>query len=336
MRASILMVCASLGAMLPSGSSASARLRLNELNLNITGGCDLVELRAVDCGSMNGVQLWDRVGPVLAFSGFSVQPEDLIVVHFNSASTTCNPGASGNETTSAIQFPSALYGRNFDTAYDWYSATPGLPSTSETLAVYDSSGAFLDAVLLSDGTSLPTAVTQSSADAIAAAGQWSPGSVTGTDFIANAVHDLNAVGTTMVGNSIQRLDDTDHNDAADWTTGSGSASTWGVRNAGQTAHFTCTASVLDGPAQPFRFEARPTISDRRAFFALDAPLNEPARLEIFDALGRPTALLWLLAGARSATWEGYRLSGARATPGTYFARLSTSQRSAVTRFVLVR
>jgi len=52
-------------------------------------------------------------------------------------------------------------------------------------------------------------------------------------FRANAVDDLDATGTTAAGTSIQRVDDTDHNNKADWTTGAGAPSTWGALNPNQ-------------------------------------------------------------------------------------------------------
>jgi hypothetical protein len=54
-------------------------------------------------------------------------------------------------------------------------------------------------------------------------------------FHMHAVMDLDGTGTTAGGNSIQRLDNTDDHNKADWTTGAGAASTWGALNAGQTA-----------------------------------------------------------------------------------------------------
>ena len=55
-----------------------------------------------------------------------------------------------------------------------------------------------------------------------------------TVFRTNAVDDLNLTGTTASGTSIQRVDDTDDDDKADWTTGAGAASSWGAANAGQS------------------------------------------------------------------------------------------------------
>src|SRR5262245_6978996 len=89
-------------------SGAPARLRINELNANIAIQCDLVELRVVACGNMDGVQLWTRTTPALTFAPFEVPTESFIVVHLNGSSSTCNLGPSSDETTSPIQNPASI------------------------------------------------------------------------------------------------------------------------------------------------------------------------------------------------------------------------------------
>jgi hypothetical protein len=323
--------------MVPATSHAGrARLRINEVNANIGGQCDLVELRVIACGDMNGIHLWQRQTPVVTFSAFEVQAESFIVVHFNSVSSTCNPSTPPDETTAPDQYPRASYSTNFDAAYDWYPTFGNFVTTSNVLTLYDADGAIMDAVLLSDGNSLPVSATQTQADAVATSGQWTPATVTGPDFITYSTKDLDATGTTVTGNSIQRIDDTDDNDRFDWTSGSGAASTWGAFNAGQSQTFQCVTSVGDAHSiLRLRIEARPSLAPGRTRFYASLPASDPARVEIFDASGRTTAVLWLLPGSRSVEWDGRDRFGRRAPMGPYFARLVTPHGFAVTRVNLL-
>lgn len=340
MRLSQLLLTVACLAVPATAWAAGARLRVNEVNANIASGCDLVELRAILCGSMNGIQLWHRSGPLVTFGAFEVQAEDLIVVHANGGLGECRPVATPDETVSPAQFPAASHPGNHDSAYDWYSpvVTPtGIVATSNALVLYDSAGVILDAVLLSDAVSLPSVETARLAEAAAAAGEWSPPEVTTHDFIYNAVQDLNATGTSAAGTSIQRLDNGDDDDQRDWTTVGGEPSTWGLLNAGQVAAFSCVLDVPRPAARPgLRLEAHPSVASGPVRFELGAPASETSRLEVFDAHGRLAALLWIWPGARAATWDGRDLAGRAAPAGAYFARVTTPRASAVARVTLLR
>ena len=223
-----------------TGFQVLAVARINELNAFINGGCDLIELRVVSGGVLTGFRLLERdTATLLTFPTMTVATNDLIVVHINGASATCNPGASPNETTSVNQHPSATFAANFDTAYDLYSTDTGLTDTDNVFTLYDNLGVIVDAVFASNDPAGPTAATGTEVQAalVGAAAQWSPmlASYIDTVFRTNAVDDLNATGTAAAGTSIQRLDNTDDNNVGDWSTGAGPASTWGAINAGQTA-----------------------------------------------------------------------------------------------------
>jgi hypothetical protein len=227
------------------GFVTPAVVRINEVNANITGGCDLIELRVVSGGGMTGFKLQERNGGTgelaLTFPGFIVQANDLIVVHLNSGSATCNPGTATQETMTTSDQPAATFAGNYDTAYDFWNADAGLVATDNVLTLRDAANAIIDAVFLSDNPAGATtaAATETAAAAVGAANQWDPALAEYLDtvFRVNAVDDLNATGTTAADNSIQRLDDTDDNNKADWTTGAGAAQTWGALNAGQTPFF---------------------------------------------------------------------------------------------------
>lgn len=209
-------------------------VRINEVNANISKGCDLVELRVVTGGNMYGVELWARTSAVLTFGTLAVVPDDLIIVHLNAA--TCSPEFESEQLSKTQNTAPGTYA----TAYDWYSTSAGLVSTDLVLTLYDAQGQMLDAALFADDTT-GTAATQSEeqAHAVTTARHWVtagrdiPASGFVDDaFCAHAAQDLNATGISAQGESIGRVADEDHDSAADWLQG---ASSWGQLNSGQRA-----------------------------------------------------------------------------------------------------
>jgi hypothetical protein len=222
-----------------------AQVVINEFNANITspGNCDLIELRVVSGGSMNGFLLRERESQnLVVFDGLSVATNDVIVVHMG-LPANCNPSGSGNETLGPAQLASAAHPTNYDTAYDWYSTDTGLTNTDNVFTLYDDQGRVMDAVLTHRDDNEDTAANPSEIQAavVAAAGEWHmvgggvpPGGFVDADFRAHAVFDLNSTGTTATGTSIQRNTNVDSNDKNGWSTGAGDPPTWGLLNAGQT------------------------------------------------------------------------------------------------------
>ncbi len=225
------------------GFVVPAVVRINEVNANITGGCDLIELRVVTGGTLNGFKLQERTGGsgelALTFPHVIAATNDFVVVHLSSGSLTCNPNMATQETMSKTEQPALTHVGNFDTAFDFWNADTGLTATDNVFTLFDATGAIMDAVFISDdpAATATAAATETAAAAVGAANQWDPALATYIDavFRMHAADDLNGTGTTALGNSIQRLDNTDDNNKADWTTGGGAASTWGALNAGQTA-----------------------------------------------------------------------------------------------------
>lgn len=221
-----------------------AFVRINEVNANIASGCDLIELRVILGGDMNGIKLTERTGSVasgemsLTFPAMKVAKNEFIVVHLNGNSATCNPGGATQETTGVAQQPGSTFGANFDAAYDFHSPDTGLTNTDNVLTVFNATGVITEALFVSDDPSgnTTTAASETAAAAVGAANQWSPKLDTYIDtvFRTNAADDLNATGTARTGTSIQRLDDSDTNSKSDWTSGAGVTSTWGALNPGQS------------------------------------------------------------------------------------------------------
>ena len=222
--------------------SPPAVVRVNEINANITGGCDLVELRVVSGGSLAGFELRERTSTVLTFPlGFNVATNDLIVVHFDSGDTACTGGgaAPADEVLTPADQPALTFPTNYDGAFDFYSSDSGITSTDNVIWLRDPAGVVVEAVLISDdATGTAAGSSESAAADVAMAGEWTmvgggvpAGGFVDDDFNAHAVQDSNATGSSASGESLQRNDDDDMNDRDDWIQG---AQSFGAFNTGQS------------------------------------------------------------------------------------------------------
>lgn len=218
-------------------------LRINEVNANATN-CDLVELRAIAGGTLTGLRLVERKDIVFTFPAMTVAPGALVVVHFGAATNgPCSNGISGNETASPTEFPSSMYPGNYDGAYDLFTTDAGLTATNNVISVMQTT-TVIDAVLLaSEATGTAAGDSEDQAAILVMQNQWQmvgggvpTGGFVNDDFSAHAALDLDAGGATPAGASIQRLDNTDDNDKADWNNAAVTVqpSTWGALNAGQS------------------------------------------------------------------------------------------------------
>jgi hypothetical protein len=221
-----------------SGASPQAVVRINELNANITGGCDLIELRAVEGGTLDGWSIRSRDLVIATFSGLTVARNQYVVVHANGTSASCNAG-SANETASTTAFPRANFPLNFDSAFDWFGAAGGIVNTDTVITLYDANGNIADAILAADDpTGLAASGSEDQAAIAAVYGEWTApgggiplGGFEDDEFSANAITDLNGTAVDQSGPSLQRTDNNDSNSRLGWT--DTNAATWGANNAGQ-------------------------------------------------------------------------------------------------------
>lgn len=223
-----------------TGAPGVPRVLINEVGANITGGCDLIELRVLSSGSLDGFELRTRDLVIATLSGIFVSAGDHLVVHAFGGSAACNPSASSSEISSPTDYPASTYAGNFDTAYDVYgTGSGGIPATDTVLTLYDANRNVADAVFLASGVSGTTSrFTNDQAALVAAAGEWMTltneqplGGFVGDTFRAHAVLDLDATGTDRIGTSIQRTSDSDSDNPSGWT--DQSLATWGLPNPGQ-------------------------------------------------------------------------------------------------------
>jgi hypothetical protein len=225
------------------GYTLAATALINEINGNITGSCDMIELRVKTDGSLGNFRLTERDGATINYvfpASFQVHKNDFVIVHFGGTSTTCNPApAATDELTDPAGQTKALHAKNFDTAFDLYSTSlAGLTNTTNVYTLYDPTDAIVDAVFGSDATtSMVAGATLGQAAVVGTAVQWEPHATSYDDvsFRAAAIQDITQSGNSQILFSIQRLNDTDTNAKADWSTGAGLAPTWGALNAGQAA-----------------------------------------------------------------------------------------------------
>lgn len=211
-----------------------AQVRINELRGTFFNSCDLVELRVIAGGTLEGFRVMEHDDVVLAFPDFTVAKNDLVIVHFSNDSD-CNRGNSPNETQNVDQHPQASFGDNFDTAYDWYPSGngDGMRATDNVLSVVDPLGDMVDAVLLTDGLIGDVSpASEISAARAEAAGQWHMvgGGVPVRGFLGAAFHEHAVRGLAGEG-SILRVGDQDSDDRADWR--DNAVSSFGVLNEGQ-------------------------------------------------------------------------------------------------------
>ncbi len=223
--------------------TTNAVLVINEVNANITTGCDLVELRVVTGGAVNGMTLRERNITMATLPNATVAKNDVIVVHLNADNAACNPAVAG--VTETVSFTESTALTSYPTAWDVYPlVSDGLVATNSVLSIHDNLAVMQDAVFLTNDIASVAAhagSTATTAELARAAGQWilPNGTTPPADFFAtttpvqfhsNAVGDLNATAVDSLGISIQRTTSVDSNNLNGWGM---VAATFGVINVGQ-------------------------------------------------------------------------------------------------------
>jgi hypothetical protein len=209
-----------------TGFVTIADLLINEINPNITSSADLIELRALSTGTLSGSVLRQTASnpPVVlaTLPDVTVTAGDLIVIHLNPSAAA--GAAPASETTSKSEYANAMFGANYDGAWDIHGGVTGLTFNHRVVDVVDSGAATLDAVpfvLTTAGS--PPASFPSALQAIQAAGNWLPADCGGLpcDYVTvpSAVDvsvQYDGVGTTPTGNSVSRKPGSDSKQKSDW------------------------------------------------------------------------------------------------------------------------
>ena len=232
-----------LGAGVGTPSSAMfeyellAVVALNELGPNIGSSRDLIELRVLSTGSVNGITVVQRgslTETLVTLPDLVLTQNDLIVVHLNPVGAS--GAAPGSETLAKNQFANASYSANYDGAWDFHGGTTGLSFSNRILEVQAPGAVLQDVVpvVVSNSASPPTAfpglLQQLQADA-----QWLPADCSGAlctyestpTAVAISV-DYLGCATTVTGNTISRELGGFGSVKADWN--AAAAHSWGLAN----------------------------------------------------------------------------------------------------------
>ncbi|HCF59227.1 MAG TPA: hypothetical protein DFS52_14695, partial [Myxococcales bacterium] len=167
-----------------TGYLASAVLRITEVNPNISGGRDLVELVAVSGGTVRDLVIQEdgasSRATIATLPDVTVAPGDLILVHVNPDGTAGDPVASETVSKNESTAPNAVPG-----AWDFVStmsSTSGLVFSHRVIFVKTPTGELQDAVaFVKSNISSAPAGFPAALQAVQAAGQWSPASCGGAD-----------------------------------------------------------------------------------------------------------------------------------------------------------
>ncbi len=206
-----------------------AVLRLNEVNPNIGGSKDLIELRVITDGNLNGIDIYQDPGAnsnnkILAtLPDLDVAVDDLIVVHLNDGNVT-------SETTTKTDCTDAAC---YSGAWDIAGGSSGIVYAGTALAVRNPDTTIQDAVAFSKGSG-SAGYFLDTLTFLQSAGQWLPADCGGQTCTFNttpSADDITAnwssVGNSATGDSIGRVKSSDNDDQNDWAVGT---STFGAAN----------------------------------------------------------------------------------------------------------
>jgi hypothetical protein len=205
-----------------TGFGGAATLRIEELNANINGNRDLLEIRALTAGTVAGVQVVQDPGAAGAGTLLATLPEivvavgDRIVVHFA-------PIGETDETLSQTQCTDIAC---YPTAWDVRGSAAGIPFSNRVVALRAATGDALLDVVAAGRSDLanPTAAFPANLQFVQAAGQWLPAdcggapcTYTSTPSALEVAVDWTGLGTTPTALSLQRAGASmDTNQRSDW------------------------------------------------------------------------------------------------------------------------
>lgn len=191
---------------------------LNEIAPNVSGGADLVELRALTSGSLAGFTLeQDLASPTLlaTLPAINVAAGDLVVVHLGASSGIQSETSNKSACASATCYPNA---------WDVFGGSTGITFSARVLVVRDSAKAIVDGAAfyrngLTSGSTFPGDVM-----ALQKAGHWLPANCNGspcstTELAESVAADWLGVGSSGTGSTVARKTSSDTDLAGDWAVG---------------------------------------------------------------------------------------------------------------------
>jgi hypothetical protein len=209
------------------GYVVPAVVRLNELSPALTGGVDLIELRVVTAGNVNGITIEEYLNNTKATLAtlplLQVAVDDLIVVHLTPGVGITDELVTKGTCIDALCYPNA---------YDVKGTTNDLTNNARVvLARSPANGAIQDGIAYYRSSGATPSVNYfKDVNTLAAANHWVGCNGTCADTTASLPVSVDFVGvssTVPSGNSVARISNTDTNAKADWAVG---ASTFGAPN----------------------------------------------------------------------------------------------------------
>ena len=205
------------------GFGTVASLQLNELNPNITGSFDLIELRAKTAGTTKNVTVEQNISGKVVLATLpdvTVAPNDLIVVHLGATTAT-------TETTTQTDCTDASC---YAGAWDVAGGSTGITYSGRVLLVRAPNATIQDGAAFYTGA--PPAGFYVDVMSLQGAGAWLPADCSGNPCNTNTLAEGVSVvwtgcGTSPTGNSVARSGNADTDFAADWAVG---ASSFGSSN----------------------------------------------------------------------------------------------------------
>ncbi|MCB0878328.1 MAG: hypothetical protein KDC46_05030 [Thermoleophilia bacterium] len=210
-----------------TGTGPVAQLQLTEVNANVTGSDDLVELRALTGGSISGARIgttfYGYSGSMLDLPDINVAANDIILVHGGAPTGVVTETSGTSECTDSACVNGAWDVRE----------TSSLSLTSALLGVEDADGDLMDAVAFrvaaatSDASLAIDMLMEAQLD-----GLWLPADCGGSDCDTGAEYDSVSIdwsgtSTSATGASMRRTWGVDNDQAGDWSLGT---SSWGLVN----------------------------------------------------------------------------------------------------------
>jgi hypothetical protein len=195
-----------------------AVLQINEVNPNVTGSLDLVELRAVTAGSTAGITVEQDITSAVVLAtlpSITVAPGDLVVVHLTPAAGVTNETSSKTSCANAACYSGA---------YDVRGGAVGITYSGRVLVVRAPNATIEDGVAFYRQGSASPGTYNGEVMALQAAGHWLPANCGGnpcnSNVLAEAISaDWNGCGTSETAASTYRKANADTNRLNDWAVG---------------------------------------------------------------------------------------------------------------------
>jgi hypothetical protein len=203
------------------GFSAPATLLINEFTPGITGGFDLLELKAVTGGSVQGFTLQQDL--VVGAKTLATLPDqvvaanELIVLHIQ-------PSPSPAPTNEFALITECTAPSCYATAWD-ANGTADIGNSARVIVIKDALGQIQDGVPFFNKTADADAAFLTEMTALKNAGQWTCAAAA---CVAADATRSNGAGNSAAGKSIKRTGVSDTNNVADWPTTGNTNSTYGL------------------------------------------------------------------------------------------------------------